>query len=121
MQPGPSGARPAPNLRVTDAVAILVGIVIGVGIFRAPSLVAAGAASEAAFIALWLLGGVLSIVGARCYAELATAFPDAGGEYHFSRGAFGRSMASLFAWALRPHRDRLARAPRVHGSRVSSC
>lgn len=92
-------ARPVPNLRVTDAVAIIVGIVIGVGIFRAPSLVASGAANEAAFIALWLLGGVLSVVGALCYAELVTAFPDAGGEYHFLRRAFGQDVAFLFAWA----------------------
>lgn len=95
----PDSARPARNLRVTDAVAIIVGIVIGVGIFRAPSLVAGGAGSDAAFIGLWVLGGVLSIVGALCYAELASTFPDAGGEYHFLRRAFGLNVAFLFAWA----------------------
>jgi APA family basic amino acid/polyamine antiporter len=91
--------RPTPHLRVIDAVAIIVGVVIGVGIFRAPGLVAAGVDTEAGFIGLWVLGGALSLVGALCYAELVTTFPSAGGEYHFLHRAFGRNVSFLFAWA----------------------
>ena len=49
--------------------------------------------------AAWLLGGVISLIGALCYAELATAYPHAGGDYHFLRRAYGRSVAFLFGWA----------------------
>jgi basic amino acid/polyamine antiporter, APA family len=91
--------RPVPRLRPLDAVAIVIGVVVGVGIFRAPGLVAGGAESETGFVALWALGGVLSLVGALCYAELVAAFPDAGGEYHFLRMALGSRVALLFAWA----------------------
>ncbi|MDP3715269.1 MAG: amino acid permease, partial [Burkholderiales bacterium] len=49
--------------------------------------------------AVWIAGGVFSISGALCYAELATAFPSAGGEYHFLQRAFGRSLAFLYGWA----------------------
>jgi APA family basic amino acid/polyamine antiporter len=78
---------------------VIVGIVIGVGIFRAPALVAGGVQTEPGFIALWALGGALSLIGALCYAELVTTYPSAGGEYHFLHRAFGRNVAFLFAWA----------------------
>ncbi|CAA9426712.1 Uncharacterized amino acid permease, GabP family [uncultured Microcoleus sp.] len=90
---------PQPILSLTDAVAVIVGIVVGVGIFRTPSLVAANAGSDAAFLGAWALGGAVSLVGALCYAELATAFPNAGGDYHFLTRAFGKKLSFLFAWA----------------------
>ncbi|KAA2242147.1 APC family permease [Salinarimonas soli] len=95
----PSGAAPRPTLSVVDGVLITVGIVIGIGIFKTPSLVASGVTSEWAFIGVWLLGGIVTLVGALCYAELAAAHPHAGGEYHFLSRAFGRSLAVLFGWA----------------------
>lgn len=88
-----------PTLSVFDAVVILVGIVVGIGIFRTPSLVAAHVESEAAFIAVWVAGGAVTLVGALCYAELAAAHPHAGGEYHFLSRAYGRPVAMLFGWA----------------------
>ena len=93
------GARPAARLGFGDAVAMIVGIVVGAGIFRAPGVVAQGVDSVGGLIALWALGGVVSVVGALCYAELSTAFPDAGGEYHFLGRAYGQKVAFLFAWA----------------------
>ncbi|MGZ8269253.1 MAG: APC family permease [Burkholderiales bacterium] len=93
-----SGA-PKPTLTLFDAVAIIVGIVIGAGIFRAPSIVAGSVSTEAWFIGLWVAGGVISLVGALCYAELGSAYPHAGGEYHFLSRAFGGPLAFLFAWA----------------------
>jgi APA family basic amino acid/polyamine antiporter len=91
--------RPAKQLSVTDAVAIIVGIVIGAGIFRTPSLVAANTSSESMFFLAWVLGGAVSLIGALCYAELSTTFPNAGGDYHFLSLAYGKRLAFLFAWA----------------------
>jgi amino acid transporter len=95
----PTEASPRPTLSVLDGVLITVGIVIGVGIFKTPSLVASGVSSEWAFIGVWLLGGLITLIGALCYAELAAAHPHAGGEYHFLSRAYGRSLAVLFGWA----------------------
>lgn len=91
--------RPAKQLSVTDAVAIIVGIVIGAGIFRTPSLVAANTSSESMFLLAWVLGGAVSLIGALCYAELSTTFPNAGGDYHFLSLAYGKRLGFLFAWA----------------------
>ncbi len=87
------------TLSVRDVIAIVVGIVIGVGIFRTPSLVAANSGSPQIVILLWVLGGVISLNGSLCYAELATTFPHPGGDYHYITRAFGKDVAFLFAWA----------------------
>ena len=92
-------AEPRAVLSMADAVALIVGIVVGAGIFRTPSLVAANAGSEEAFFAAWILGGAISLIGALCYAELTTAFPSTGGDYHFLGRAYGKNLAFLFAWA----------------------
>jgi APA family basic amino acid/polyamine antiporter len=99
--PPDAAARPAPQpaLSVFDTVMITVGIVIGAGIFKTPPLVAAATGSPELMLLAWLLGGVLSLVGALCYAELASAYPHAGGDYHFLTRAFGRDASFLFAWA----------------------
>ncbi len=98
QQPG-AGGQPRPTLTVFDAVAMIVGIVIGVGIFKAPAIVAGNVSSETAFIALWVIGGLISLVGALCYAELGSSHPNAGGEYYFLRKAYGDWLGFLFAWA----------------------
>jgi basic amino acid/polyamine antiporter, APA family len=92
-------SQPQPALRMSDAIALIVGIVVGAGIFRTPSLVAANTDSAGAFLGVWILGGVVSLVGALCYAELTTTFPHTGGDYHFLTRAFGKRLAFLFAWA----------------------
>lgn len=96
-----SNAKRAPNasLSVFDAVIIMVGLVIGIGIFRTPSIVAANVESELAFVLVWVAGGLITLIGALCYAELAAAHPHAGGEYHFLSRAYGRPTAVLFGWA----------------------
>jgi APA family basic amino acid/polyamine antiporter len=88
-----------PVLSVFDATMITVGIVIGAGIFETPALVAGNAGSTGLMMAAWVLGGVLSFVGALTYAELATAHPSTGGDYTFLTRAFGRNVSFLFAWA----------------------
>ncbi|HWP17952.1 MAG TPA: amino acid permease [Burkholderiaceae bacterium] len=92
-------AGPHESLRWGEAVAIIVGIVVGAGIFKAPSLVAGMAGDTAWMFAAWVLGGLLSLVGALCYAELATAHPHPGGDYHYLRRAYGPSVSLLFGWA----------------------
>ncbi|MFN3985865.1 MAG: APC family permease [Rhodocyclaceae bacterium] len=92
-------AEPQGLLSVFDAVSIMVGLVVGIGIFRTPSIVAANVGSEWMFILVWILGGVVTLVGALCYAELSAAHPHAGGEYHFLSRTYGKSVAILFGWA----------------------
>jgi APA family basic amino acid/polyamine antiporter len=90
---------PLPVLTRSDAVALILGIVIGAGIFRAPPAVAASAGSAGAMVAAWVLGGLVSLAGAMCYAELASTYPSAGGDYHFLSRALGPAVAFLFGWA----------------------
>lgn len=92
-------AQPEPVLDLRDAIALIVGLVVGAGIFKTPSLVAANAGGAWTMLAAWLLGGIVSLIGALCYAELATAFPHAGGDYHFLTRAYGKKLSFLFAWA----------------------
>ncbi len=91
--------QPRASLSLTDAVAMIVGLIVGAGIFGTPAIVAGAVESEALLVTVWVAGGIFSILGALCYAELATAFPSAGGEYHFLQKAFGRQIAFLYGWA----------------------
>ncbi len=95
----PTSLAPKATLTYFDAVALIVGIVIGAGIFRTPSLVAANSGSWEWMMGAWLLGGLVSIVGALCYAELTSTFPHTGGDYHFLQKAFGKRLSFLFAWS----------------------
>lgn len=92
-------AAPVPTLASKDAVGMIVGIVVGAGIFRTPSLVAANVGSEISFLLLWVAGGAISLVGALCYAELTSTYPHTGGEYHYLTRAYGKPLAFLFAWS----------------------
>jgi len=90
---------PKPVLSVFDGVMIITGIVIGGGIFALPPLVASITGSVEWMFYAWLLGAALALVGALCYAELATTFPNAGGDYHFLTRAYGKDLSFFFAWA----------------------
>lgn len=87
------------GLSVVDAVAVLVGVVVGIGIFGFPPLVAQQSATITIYMALWIAGGLVMLVGALCYAELGCAYPDSGGEYHYLVRAWGMPVGVLFAWA----------------------
>lgn len=87
------------TLSVIDVVALTVGVVVGASIFRTPSVVAQNMGSPLAVLSVWAIGGGVSFIGALCYAELASAYPHAGGDYHYFQRAFGDWMAFLFAWA----------------------
>ncbi len=91
--------KPLRTLSVVDGAIFLIGVVLGIGIFKAPSVVASNVPNEMVFYGVWLLGGFIMLVGALCYAELGSTYPDAGGEYHFLSRAFGKQVGLLFAWA----------------------
>ncbi len=94
------GAMPiAPTLGMWDAVSIIVGIVVGTAIFKSPTMVFRNVSGPWQAMGVWLLGGVLSLIGALCYAELTTTYPRSGGDYHYLTKAFGRWMGFLFGWA----------------------
>ncbi len=88
-----------PVLGRWDSVAISIGIVIGVGIFRVPKEVAEHIQSPAWIIFAWVVGGLFSFLGALCYAELAAMFPRSGGDYIYLKEAYGNVLAFLFAWS----------------------
>ena len=90
---------PSRNLGALGAITIIVGIVVGAGIFKTPSLVASVTGDWGWALSTWVLGGVISLIGALCYAELATTYPHAGGDYHFLSRAYGRHVSFLYAWA----------------------
>ncbi|GGC09170.1 amino acid transporter [Novosphingobium endophyticum] len=92
-------SEPAPVLEARHAIALCVGVVVGAGIFRTPALVAANSPGDAEFLGVWLIGGLISIVGALCYAELASTYPHAGGDYHYLERAYGHRLAFLYGWA----------------------
>ncbi|HVK95617.1 MAG TPA: amino acid permease [Noviherbaspirillum sp.] len=94
-----TSAKPQRVLGVREAVALVIGIVIGAGIFKAPAMVAGLTGSPAWMFGVWVLGGMISLIGALCYAELATAYSHTGGDYHFLQRAYGRPLAFLFGWA----------------------
>ncbi len=90
---------PRPLLRQRDAIGIIVGIVIGAGIYRTPPMVAGVTGDAGWMVVAWIAGALISLAGALCYAELATTYPHAGGDYHFVTRAFGRPLSFLYAWA----------------------
>jgi APA family basic amino acid/polyamine antiporter len=87
-------------LGLWDIVGIVVGGVIGSGIFIVPAAIAAEIRSPFLMLAVWLLGGLLSLFGALSLSELGAAFPQAGGMYVYLREAYGSLVAFLFGWAL---------------------
>lgn len=92
-------ATPERRLGARHAGALCVGMVVGAGIFKTSPMVAQSLPDAGQLYLAWALGGVLSFVGALCFAELAAAFPDAGGDYHFLSRAYGRRLGFLFAWS----------------------
>jgi amino acid transporter len=102
IQMNPDSPAPTKLLRLLhplSAVALIVGIVIGAGIFKTPSLVASISGDAGWALVLWLAGAIVSIVGALCYAELCTTYPNAGGDYHFLHRAFGRNISFIYGWS----------------------
>lgn len=95
------GAPAAPKRQLTlfDSTSMILGIIIGAGIYESSPLIAQNVPGVAGLLVAWLLGGLCSLVGALCYAELATTYPREGGDYVYLTRAMGRAIGFLFAWA----------------------
>ena len=89
---------PKRKLSLLDSTCLIVGIIIGAGIYEVAPTVAKGTACWWGFLAIWLLGGLLSLCGALGYAELATAYPKEGGDYVYLSRGYGRWAGFLFGW-----------------------
>ncbi len=83
-----------------DASAIVIGIVIGSGIFLLPNVIARELPSGAAILAVWIVSGVLSFLGALAYAELGAMMPATGGQYVYLREAYGSLSAFVCGWTF---------------------
>jgi amino acid transporter len=94
-----TGALPRRELSLFDSTCIIVGIIIGAGIYQMAPDIAKGAGSWWGVLALWAVGGLLSLFGALGYAELATAYPKEGGDYVYLSRAYGKWAGFLFGWA----------------------
>jgi APA family basic amino acid/polyamine antiporter len=87
-------------LGLKDVIGLLIGCVIGSGIFIVPAEVATQVASPILMLGVWLVGGVASFFGALAFSELGAAYPAAGGMYVYLRESFGSLIAFLFGWSL---------------------
>jgi APA family basic amino acid/polyamine antiporter len=88
------------KLGLSDATAIVIGIVIGAGIFIFPAVIARQLTSPAAILAVWIVSGLLSYCGALAYAELGAMLPATGGQYVYLREAYGPLCAFVCGWTL---------------------
>lgn len=91
-------SKPSRELSLFDAVCLIVGIIVGVGIYQMVPDVAKGVSGWRGVVAIWALGGFVSLCGALGYAELASAYPRAGGDYVYLGRAYGRWAGFLFGW-----------------------
>ncbi len=95
---GPEAGRK--QLGLFDATMLVMGGIIGVGIFFTPAQVAKLVPSEPAFFGLWILGAIVALAGAATFAELGGTFPRYGGWFEFLREIYGPFVAFLFAWVI---------------------
>ena len=86
-------------LGIGFGLAVIVGSTIGIGVLRTPGLVAGQLPSRGAILAVWIVGGLYTLVGAACLAELGTMLPQAGGYYVYARRAFGDTAGFAVGWS----------------------
>jgi amino acid transporter len=105
MTDASQSAVPKAQLTLFRSVCIIVGVIVGSGIFESPPDIAFfvsdwwGLSPATWFLLIWVIGGAISLLGALCYAELATAYPRSGGDYVYLNRAFGGWCGFLFGWA----------------------
>jgi len=95
-------AKPGGLLRILGVafgLAVIVGSTLGIGILRTPGLVAGQLASPSRILAVWLVGGLYTLLGAVCLTELGTMLPLAGGYYVYARRAFGDTVGFAVGWS----------------------
>jgi len=91
--------QPKRQLSIFDSICIIVGIIIGAGIYETAPTVAACMKTPSLALAIWGFGGLIALAGALCYSELATAYPYQGGDYVYLTRAYGRPVGFLFGWS----------------------
>ncbi|HEX4083924.1 MAG TPA: amino acid permease [Chthoniobacteraceae bacterium] len=90
--------RSAPTVSLVTAISIVIANMVGTGVFTSLGFQVPGLPSGFAILCLWMLGGVVALSGAFCYAELAAALPRSGGEYHFLSRVFHPALGFLAGW-----------------------
>lgn len=88
-----------PGLSLWDSICLIVGIIIGASIYQAPPEIFKSAGSAELGMLAWAVGGAVSLIGSLCYAELASCFRTAGGDYTYLTRAYGPRVGFIFAWA----------------------
>src|SRR5215217_8170864 len=88
------------QIGLVTAAAVVVGEVVGVGIFLTPAAMTKSLGSPLLVLAVWLLSGLMALSGALCFGELAARFPAAGGGYVYLREAYGAPLAFLYGWMV---------------------
>src|SRR5215213_7586134 len=88
------------QIGLVTAAAVVVGEVVGVGIFLTPAAMTKSLGAPLLVLAVWLLSGLMALAGALCYGELAARFPAAGGGYVYLREAYGAPVAFLYGWMV---------------------
>ena len=93
--------QPAPKrvLTLFDGICIIVGTIIGAGIFEIPGLVAGQLGGVNWVIAIWIIGGCVALIGAVCFAELTTVYPEPGGDYAYLKRGYHKRVGFAFSWA----------------------
>jgi basic amino acid/polyamine antiporter, APA family len=86
------------RLTLFDAVLLVIGNVVGAGIFTTSGFLAGELGQPSFFIGIWIIGGLLTLCGALTYAELAAMFPRSGGDYQFLKAAYGPWAGYLLGW-----------------------
>jgi amino acid transporter len=100
MNPAVKEATPAQGqLGLWSTISIIVGIVIGTTIYKVPWLIFSNTANPGWGLLVWAIGGLIALIGAFCYAELASTYPKAGGDYYYLSRGFSSSTGFLFGWA----------------------
>ena len=99
MADEPAGERIEARLSTFDTAMVVFSLVVGIGIFRAPAIVAAAAGGRRLFFAAWITGGVVSLVGAFVFAEIGARYPRAGGYYRVVADCYDPTLAFMLNWA----------------------
>ncbi len=87
------------SIGLGGSTAIVIGSILGIGIFLTPQIVAQHVPGTGWFLGVWVIGGLMALFGALSYGELGSMYPQAGGDYVFLKEAYGRPLAFLFGWA----------------------
>jgi APA family basic amino acid/polyamine antiporter len=98
LQDAPSQRAPQKRLTLFDSTCLIVGIIVGAGIYQMAPNIAKGAHDGWGVLLIWIAGGLISLCGALGYAELASAYPQAGGDYVYLSRAYGGWAGFLFGW-----------------------